>query len=112
MGQMDNSPIPAHAITCWVGEKDIFVALPMTAGGIPYIMRFALSEGGLSEALKVLKKQQRESILPTAAAPANYTIPAAQPMVKTSKAQERLHAETTEAQRENARKLVAKLGIK
>lgn len=112
MGTMDKSPIPAWAVQMWATEHDIIVALPMTAGGVPYLIKYPLSEGGLSEALKVLKLQVPEAPRPTAAHPANYTIPHNQPMVKTSKAHEQLVKETTESQREAARQLVAKLGLK
>jgi hypothetical protein len=112
MGQIDQDPIPKWAVTCWCSDHDIFVALPMSAGGPAYIMRFALNEGGLSAALEVLRKRPKEVIAPTLDRPANYTIPAHQPQVKVSKAQERLYSETTESQRENARKLLAKLGLK
>lgn len=112
MGTIDKSPIPAHAVTMWATEHDIIVALPMTTGGVPYLMKFALTEGGLSEALRILKLQVPEAPRPTAASPANYTIPHNQPMVKTSKAHEQLVKETTESQREAARRLVAKLGLK
>ena len=112
MGQLDDNPIPAYAVTMWEGEHDIFVALPMTAGGIPYIMKFPRNEGGLSAALQVLSKRKREVLAPTMSAPANYTVPKHQPQVKLSKAQERLHSETTPEQRENARKLLEKLGLK
>lgn len=112
MGSMDKDFIPPWAVTMWEGENDIFVALPMTTGGIPYVMRFAKNEGGLSAALGVLNKRKREVLAPTLDKPANYTIPAQQPMVKLSKTQEKLHAETTPEQRENARKLLEKLGIK
>jgi hypothetical protein len=112
MGQRDDSPIPPYAVQCWESETDIFVALPMTAGGIPYIMRFPRNEGGLSAALAVLSKRKREVLAPTHDSPANYTAPKHQPMVKQSKVQERLYAETTPEQRESARKLLEKLGIK
>ena len=112
MGQLDQDAIPPYAVTMWEGEHDIFVALPMTAGGIPYIMKFPRNEGGLSAALQVLSKRKREVLAPTMSAPANYTVPKHQPQVKLSKAQERLHSETTPEQRENARKLLEKLGLK
>ncbi len=108
----DTDPIPPYAVTMWEGERDIFCALPLTAGGIPYIMRFPRNEGGLSSALAVLSRRKREVLAPTLDAPANYAPPTHQPMVKLGKRQEQLYAETTEAQREAARKLVAKLGIK
>lgn len=107
----DNSPVPDYAITCWSNDKEIFVALPMSKGGTPYIISFALNEGGLTQALAILRKRPKEVITPTAAAPANYTKPAAQPQVRISKAQERLHAETTPEQRANAQALLRRLGL-
>lgn len=111
MGQLDPSPIPKFAVTMWRDDHHIYVALPMTVGGIPYITKYALSEGGLSAALEVLRKRKHEVLSPTEAQ-ALYKPPTAQPMVKLSKAQEKLHAETTPEQREAARKLIEKLGIK
>lgn len=111
MGRMDDDPIPKYAVTMWEGEHDIFVALPMTNGGPCYIMRFAKNEGGLSAALGVLNKRRKEVLAPTMGQPANYTIPKAQPMVRVSKAQERLYAETTPAQRDAAQALLRKLGL-
>jgi hypothetical protein len=115
MGQRDDSPIPPHAITCWLSDNDIIVALPMTAGGTPYLMKLPLSQGGLMQALTLLHKRKAEVLDPTEAK-ALFNVRSdpttAQPMVRTSKAQERLYAETTESQRESARKLLAKLGIK
>ena len=100
---------------CWLGDHDIFVALPMTTGGIPYIMRFPLNEGGLASALGLLHKRKAE-VLDPLEAKALFNIRSDpttnQPQVKLSKAQEKLRAETTEAQRESARLLIAKLGIK
>lgn len=111
MGQLDHDPIPPFAVTMWTNDVEIFVALPMSKGGIPYIMSFALNEGGLTQALAILRKRPKEVITPTAAAPANYTKPAAQPQVRISKAQERLHAETTPEQRANAQALLRRLGL-
>lgn len=111
MGVLDKDAIPPYAVTMWEGEHDIFVALPMTKGGVPYIMKFPRNEGGISAALQVLSKRKHEVLTPTAASPANYTIPAHQPMVRVSKAQERLYAETTPAQREAAQTLLRKLGL-
>lgn len=111
MGQIDYDPIPPYAITCWTNDREIFVALPMSKGGTPYIMAFPLNEGGLTQALAILRKRPKEVITPIAAAPANYTKPAAQPQVRISKAQERLHAETTPEQRANAQALLRRLGL-
>ena len=111
MGQLDYDPIPAYAVTMWTNDVEIFVALPMAKGGKPYIMSFALNEGGLTKALEVLRKRPKEVILPTLDQPANYTKPPVQPQVKLSKASERLHAETTPEQRDAAQALLRKLGL-
>lgn len=111
MGQLDPSPIPPWAVTMWADTRYIYVAMPMTAGGIPYITKFDLTEGGLNAALNVLRKAPPEAPRPTPSTPANFT---RQPQVQTklSAAQERLRAETTQSQRDNARKVLAKLGLK
>lgn len=112
MAQLDPNPIPPWAVTMWYGDDGyIYCALPMTKGGVPYITRYLASEGGLTAALSVLRKRKHEVLSPIDAQ-ALYHPPTQQPMVKLSKAQEKLHAETTEAQRESARKLIAKMGIK
>ena len=112
MGQRDPNPIPPYAVQMWRGEHDIFVALPMTTGGVPYILKYPLNEGGLSQALEVLSKRRREVLAPTTDQPANYTAPKHQPQVKLSKSQELLHKETTPEQREAARALIERLGLK
>lgn len=111
MASLDTDPIPPYAITCWANDHDIFVAMPMTKGGQPFIVSFPLNEGGLSRALEILRKRPKEVVLPTAAQPANYTKPPVQPQVKLSKASEKLHAETTPEQRQTALDLLRKLGM-
>ena len=111
MGRLDTDPIPPYAVTMWTNDREIFVALPTSAGGIPYIMSFPLNEGGLTRALEVLRQRPKEVIRPTLDQPANYTKPAVQPQVKQSKASERLHAETTPEQRQHAQDLLRKLGL-
>lgn len=110
MGQRDPSPIPPHAITMWLTDTDIIAALPMTAGGVPYLMKLPLSEGGLMQALELLKKRKHEVLSPTEAAQ-SFAPPKHQPQVKLSKQQEKLHRETTPEQRANAEALLRKLGI-
>lgn len=111
MGKLDTDCIPPWAVQCWMGEHDIFVALPMTAGGTPCIIRYPISEGGLSQALEVLKKRKHEVLSPLEAQ-ALYAPPKDQPQVKLSKAQERLRSETTPEQRAKAMALIEKLGLK
>jgi hypothetical protein len=111
VGQFDPDPIPNYAVTMWADASNIFVALPMTTGGPCYVTRYPRSEGGLAQALTVLMKQIPEAPKPSSAAPANFT---RQPQVQTklSAAQVRLREETTQSQRDNARKVLAKLGLK
>lgn len=44
---------PPYAVTCWADAYDVYVEVPF--GTTPYILRFPLTEAGLSKALKVLK---------------------------------------------------------
>ncbi len=111
MASLDTDPIPPYAITCWTNDIEIFVAMPMTKGGQPFIISFPLNEGGLTRALEVLRRRPKEVVLPTAAQPANYTKPPVQPQVRTSKAHERLVAETTPEQRAAATELLRRLGL-
>lgn len=53
------SYIPPHAITCWVDESFVYTALP-TKSGPPFIQKYALTEGGLTKALTVLKVARRD----------------------------------------------------
>lgn len=112
MGQLDTNPIPPYAVTMWTNDHEIFVAMPMSAGGTPFIISFPLNEGGLSKALEVLRKRPKEVILPTAATPANYTKPPSQPQVRPmGKIREKVHSETTQEQRDAAQALLRKLGL-
>jgi hypothetical protein len=111
MGKMDDDFIPKYAVTMWSNDTDVFVALPMTKGGVPYITKYPLNESGLSQALEVLKKRRKEVLVPTQENPSNYTAPKVQPQVRVSKAQERLYNETTPEQRNAAMDLLKKLGM-
>lgn len=111
MGQVDRNLPPKHAITMWLSDHDIIAMLPMTAGGTPYLMKLPLNENGLMRALELLKQRKHEVLSPLEAQ-ALYAPPKAQPQVKVSARRQAFLDETTEAQRENARKLLAKLGIK
>ena len=110
MGTLDRDCIPPYAVTMWSSDREIFVALPMKTGGTPYIMSFPLNEGGLSQALNILRKQS-EAPKPTLDQPANYTKPPTQPQVKQGKLREKLLSETTQEQRDNAQALLRKLGL-
>lgn len=116
MGKVDPNPRPAWAVTMWISdnEQHIYVELPMTTGGPPFIQRYDADVKGILTALRVLKARRVEVVLPTLDHPANYTPPAHQPQVKVigreSKLRQKLHSETTEAQREAALILINKMG--
>lgn len=112
MGRLDTSPIPAWAVTMWTNDIDIFVAIPMKDRTLPpYIMSFPYTADGLARAMRILHDRPKEVIVPSAAAPANYTKPPTQPQVRVGKRREQLLSETTEAQRDNAQALLRKLGL-
>lgn len=111
MAQMTDSFIPPNALLMWADDQTIYVALPTKPGIPPYITKLSRSEGGLAKAFHLLTGSPREAPRPSASAPANYTkVP--HPLMKLDKTRAKLHAETTEAQRANAVKLLEKLGIK
>ncbi len=116
MGMANRDPIPAHAVTLWLTDHDIIAALPMTTGGTPYLMKFPLSEGGLMQALSLLHKRKAEVLDPAEARQLlnlRSDPTQGQPQVKLSRADEKLKADgITDAQRANARALLAKMGIK
>ena len=114
MAQMDPYPIPPHAVTMWLTDHDIIAMLPMRDGGIPYLMCLPLSEGGLAKALNLLRSRKAEVLTGLEASAMrnllNSSAPPTQPpQLKPTKAQAKLHAETTADQRERARKLLEKL---
>lgn len=111
MGQLDRDFIPPYAVTMWTNDREIFVALPMKTGGTPYIMSFPLTGEGLTKAMNILRERPKEIVKPTLDQPANYTKPKDQPQVKTSKAREKLMAETTQEQRDAAQAVLKKLGL-
>jgi hypothetical protein len=60
---------PSHALTMWVDDTAIYVEIPATNGGYPYIQHFPLHEAGLSKALNFLRTRYESA--PTAEK--NYT---------------------------------------
>lgn len=114
---MDPQPIPPHAITLWLSDHDIIAMLPMRAGGPCYLMKLPLSEGGLTKALNLLRERKHEVLSQLEADAMRRLVgastpPATQPQVKLSKTQEKLHSETTQAQRDRARAVLEKMGLK
>jgi len=111
MAQMTNSFRPPWAVTIWSDDNNIYVEMPMKDTSLPpYIMKLPFSEGGLQQALYLLRRP-KEEIKPTYGL--DYTKAAAQhPTIKHSPSREKLLKETTESQREMARRVLEKLGIK
>lgn len=54
---------PSHAVIMWSDDNWIYVALPVK-DNVPYICKFAFTEGGLSKALYVLRNA-RKKVLPS-----------------------------------------------
>lgn len=113
MAMSTNSFRPPWAITVWSDDNNIYAEIPMKDATLPpYIMKLPLSEGGLSQALYLLRRP-REEIKPTYAQPTNYTKAAdSHPAIRHSPSRDRLLKETTEQQREMAKRVLEKLGIK
>ena len=63
---------PIYAVTMWSDDNWIYVELPVI-GSIPYIAKFAFTEGGLSKALHVLRTAR------TKAPPSTYSSPKGSP---------------------------------
>lgn len=113
----DPHPVPPFAITMWLSDHDIIAALPMSKGGPPYLMRLPLSEGGLAKALNLLRERKAEVLTGLEAVEMHRLLHASQPapnppQVKLTKSQEKLHSETTQEQRDRARVLLEKMGLK
>jgi len=104
MAMTDPSPIPPHAVTMWATATEIIVALPATP--VPYLTRFALSEGGLNKALNLLKIR-RDSVIPTKAK-ADFTKP--HPLVHRGKRPK--PDPFSPEQRQRAHEILSRLGAK
>lgn len=50
--------IPPWAVQCWTDDAFVYTAIP-TKSGPPLIQRYALTEGGLTKAINILKVQRR-----------------------------------------------------
>lgn len=46
---------PPHAVVMWCDRGFIYTELPATNGGLPYIQKHSLTEGGLSKALAMMR---------------------------------------------------------
>lgn len=55
---------PPYAVTMWSDDNWIYVELPVK-GMVPYITKFAFTEGGLGKALYVLRNARKNAPRPT-----------------------------------------------
>ena len=98
---------PIHAVTMWSDDNWIYVELPVT-DSIPYIAKFAFTEGGLSKALYVLRTAQTKAppstySSPKGEAPSGHIARITHPKLK------KPPPTSTEQQRANAREVLRKL---
>lgn len=89
------SAAPPWAVTAWLDDTAVYVEIPNRAGP-PYVMSFALTEGGLSKALGLMRQVHRE----LGAKRYTKTDSVTKPFPK-----------FTEGQRQSAQKVLKKLGI-
>lgn len=99
---------PSHAVIMWSDDNWIYVALPIK-DDIPYICKFAFTEGGLSKALYVLRNA-RKKVLPSTVtlsepAPKGHIARISHPKIK------RPAPKTTDEQRAQAREVLRKLKL-
>ena len=90
---------PIYAVTMWSDDNWIYVELPVT-DSIPYITKFAFTEGGLSKALHVLRTARKKE-LPSRVS----TTTVDHPKLK------KPAPKTTDEQRANASAVLKKLGM-
>lgn len=90
---------PVWAVTCWCDDNNVFVELP-TLDAPNYIMKFDLTESGLSKALKLMRDTHRKA-QPTGG---YYQLPD-QPIVRKAKP-----SQFTDDQRAKARATLKRLG--
>lgn len=100
------SAAPPNALRVWVDDRAVYTEIPGKApAGLPHVMSFALSEGGLSKALNILRVQHRQSFGPMdyAGTPVDRFGPVAQPSNRPSVG--------TAIQRAHAQAVLKRLGI-
>jgi hypothetical protein len=99
---------PIYAVTMWSDDNWIYVELPVL-DSIPYICKFAFTEGGLSKALHVLRTA-RTKVLPSTVTlskkpEVGHIAQITHPKIK------RPAPKTTEEQRAQAKAVLKKLGL-
>lgn len=100
------SAAPPNALRVWVDDRAVYTEIPgKPPNGLPHVMSFTLSEGGLSKALNILRVQHRQAFGPMdfAGAPVDRFGPVAQPSNRPSVG--------TAIQRAHAQAVLKRLGI-
>lgn len=101
------SAAPPYALRVWCDNSSVYTEIPGKApNGLPHVMAFALSEGGLSKCLNLLrgKNTSFHSRTEVAGEPMHYTIPPVQPSNRRALA-------GTEVQRAHAQAVLKRLGV-
>lgn len=92
---------PAYAQYTWCDDNYIYVEIPAPKLGAPYVMKFSLTEGGLTKALGLLRDAHRKL-----APKGGYYRPAKQPIIRA------LEKDAfTQEQRSSARDILKKMGM-
>lgn len=100
------SAAPPNALRMWCDTTAVYTEIPgKPPNGLPHVMSFALSEGGLSKALNILRVQHRQAFGFTdySGTPVDRFGPCAQPSNKPSVG--------TAIQRAHAQAVLKRLGI-
>lgn len=54
------SGAPPYAVPMWVDDSHIYMEIPNKKTNVPYISKFALTEGGLGKALGIMREGHRK----------------------------------------------------
>jgi hypothetical protein len=98
---------PLYAVTMWSDDNWIYVELPCD-GEVPYICKFAFTEGGLSKALYVLRNARKNKPPSTVSADRGPDISGHIARI-THPRLKRPVPQVTQQQRDNAREVLRKL---
>lgn len=100
--------VPHHAVIMWSDDNWIYVALPVK-DDIPYITKFAFTEGGLSKALYVLRNARKKE-LPSKVSLKDNVAPGHIARITHPKLKKPA-PKTTQEQRASAKEVLKKLGM-
>ena len=85
---------PPYAPRVWIEGLDLLVELPAADGGLPYIVKYPVTEAGLSKAINILR------------------VRATQKPIARERSADKFVPDTTPAERRNAaREVLKKMGL-